>query len=35
MPNAVVTYKNFWADTPRVQQYEVITGVTSGTCDDN
>lgn len=35
MPNAVVTYKNFWADTPRVQQFEIITSVAPDTCDDN
>jgi hypothetical protein len=35
MPNAVITYKNLWADTPRVTQYEVITGVTLGTCRNN
>jgi hypothetical protein len=34
MPNAVVTYKNFWADTPRVQQYETLTGTTVNSCDD-
>ena len=32
MPNAVVTYKNFWADTAHVQLFETMTGVTAGTC---
>lgn len=34
MPNAVITYKNFWADSLRVQQLETLTGVASGTCND-
>ncbi len=34
MPNAVVTYKNFWADSLRVQQYETLTGVPANTCKD-
>lgn len=34
MPNAVVTYKNFWADTPRVQIYETMTGEAIGSCND-
>ena len=25
MPNAIVTYKNFWADTNRVRQFELIS----------
>lgn len=32
MPNAVVTYKNFWADAPRVSQFEILTGTPAGTC---
>lgn len=32
MPNAVVTYKNFWADTLRVQQYETLTSQAMNTC---
>lgn len=34
MPNAVVTYRNFWADTPRAQLYETLTGIAANTCDD-
>jgi hypothetical protein len=34
MPNAVVTYKNFWADSLRVLQYETLTGVSANSCDD-
>jgi hypothetical protein len=32
MPNAVVTYKNFWTDTLRVQQFETLTGEAANTC---
>jgi len=32
MPNAVVTYKNFWADSARVQLYETMTSTPLGTC---
>lgn len=32
MPNAVVTYKNFWADSLRVQQYETLTSQAANTC---
>lgn len=32
MPNAVVTYKNFWADSARVQLYETMTSTPAGTC---
>ncbi len=32
MPNAVVTYKNFWASTSRVSQFEALTGISNGTC---
>ena len=35
MPNAVVTYKNFWADTSRVLMYETLTNQAAGSCDDN
>ncbi len=34
MPNAFVTYRNFWVDTLRVQMYEDMTGVGQNTCDD-
>lgn len=34
MPNAFVTYKNFWSDPNRVLLYEGLTGVASGTCQD-
>lgn len=34
MPNASITYRNFWADTPRVAQFETLMGVPAGTCDD-
>jgi hypothetical protein len=34
MPNAVVTYKNFWADSLRVQAYETIVGAAAGSCND-
>jgi hypothetical protein len=34
MPNAVVTYKNFWADPARVLLYETMTSTAAGTCDD-
>lgn len=33
MPNAWVTYRNFWADTALVQQFEGVAGVTpAGSC---
>ena len=33
MPNAWVTYRNFWADTALVQQFEGVSGVTqAGSC---
>ncbi len=34
MPNAVVTYKNFWADSARVAAYEALMNpaVPAGTC---
>ncbi len=32
MPNAIVTYKNFWADTPRVLAFEALMGLPAGTC---
>ena len=32
MPNAIVTYKNFWADSLRVQQYETLTSQVANTC---
>ena len=34
MPNAVVTYKNFWADPARVALYETMTNNVLGSCDD-
>ena len=34
MPNAFVTYKNFWADWLRVHLYEIITGQAVGSCND-
>lgn len=30
MPNAFVTYKNFWSDIPRVIDYEALTGADCG-----
>jgi len=35
MPNAIITYKNFWLDTPRVTKYEILTGVTVGACQND
>jgi hypothetical protein len=35
MPNAIVTYKNFWADTPRVLAFEVLMGLPLGTCQND
>ncbi len=33
MPNAVITFKNFWIDDPlRVTKYELLTGYPAGTC---
>jgi hypothetical protein len=32
MPNAFVTYKNFWADSAGVQLYETMIGVAAGAC---
>jgi cytochrome c5 len=32
MPNAYVTYRNFWTDSPRVQQFEALMGIPAGTC---
>jgi hypothetical protein len=34
MPNAIVTYKNLWADSLRVTEYETLTGTAAGTCND-
>ncbi|ETX15941.1 hypothetical protein OCH239_11710 [Roseivivax halodurans JCM 10272] len=34
MPNAVVTYRNFWTDTNRVNLYEALTGTALNTCAD-
>jgi hypothetical protein len=34
MPNAIVTYRNFWQDTVRVAEFEAATAQASGTCDD-
>jgi hypothetical protein len=35
MPNAIVTYKNFWADTPRVLAFEALMGLPAGTCQND
>ncbi len=35
MPNAIVTYKNFWADTSRVNLYEAATATPLNTCKNN
>lgn len=35
MPNAIITYKNFWADTLRVNKYEALTGVAANTCKND
>jgi mono/diheme cytochrome c family protein len=32
MPNAFVTYKNFWSDLQRVIDYRSLAGVTPATC---
>jgi hypothetical protein len=32
MPNASVTYRNFWADTPRVHLYETLVGRPIDSC---
>lgn len=32
MPNAAVTYKNFWANAPGVLQYEALTATAANTC---
>jgi len=32
MPNAIVTYKNFWTDSLRVLQYETSIVQPTGTC---
>jgi hypothetical protein len=32
MPNASVTYRNFWADTNRVLLYETLSGIPTGSC---
>jgi hypothetical protein len=32
MPNAYVTYRNFWSDQPRVIDYRVIVGRTAANC---
>ncbi|HYD36635.1 MAG TPA: hypothetical protein VEA60_03420, partial [Allosphingosinicella sp.] len=35
MPNAAVTYRNFWADTARVQKFETLLGIfPANSCDD-
>ena len=34
MPNAIVTYRNFWVNTSRVNLYETLTGTALNTCDD-
>jgi hypothetical protein len=33
MPNAFVTYKNFWSDTQRVIDYRALTGRTPANCN--
>ncbi len=32
MPNAFVTYKNFWSDVQRVIDYRLLTGTTAANC---
>lgn len=32
MPNAIVTYRNFWADKPRVHLYETLVGIPIDSC---
>jgi len=32
MPNASITYRNFWADTTRVHLYEALVGLTTDSC---
>jgi len=32
MPNAVVTYKNFWSNLPRVIDYRALTGTNAANC---
>ena len=32
MPNASITYRNFWADTPRVHLYETLVGRPVDSC---
>ncbi len=34
MPNASVTYRNFWANSNSVLLYETLTGQPAGSCDD-
>ena len=34
MPNAFVTYKNFWVDTSRVLAFESLFGLASDSCND-
>jgi hypothetical protein len=35
MPNAVVTYKNFWANTSLVNGFESVAGLGANTCRNN
>lgn len=32
MPNAFVTYKNFWSDLPRVIDYRALNGISAANC---
>jgi len=37
MPNAIITYKNFWTDTPRVNKFELLMNppMTLNTCQND
>ncbi|HEX2583803.1 MAG TPA: carboxypeptidase regulatory-like domain-containing protein, partial [Steroidobacteraceae bacterium] len=37
MPNAIITYKNFWTNTPRVNQFELLMNpiITANTCKND
>ncbi|MBO9715090.1 hypothetical protein [Sphingomonas sp.] len=35
MPNAVVTYKNFWADTSSLLKYEIANSIPPGACKND
>jgi hypothetical protein len=34
MPNASITYRNFWPDTAKVNQFETLLAVPLNICDD-